>query len=427
MRFDDFALSAQALGAAVARAAPGRVGRTVYEAVAATARVAPSNTNLGMALLFAPLAAAARGRGTADLRRRLAGVLRGLSVDDARWAYRAIRLARPGGLGTSREAPVARRPSITLGEAMRLAAGRDTVAAEYARGFAVTFDLALAGLRRALASGLSLLEAVAQAHLELMAKVPDTLIARKAGAAAAVAIAQRARAVVQAGGVGTQRDSQRRGGSTGTFARTGTASIPERPRTWSRPRSSSGSSRRPRETDHEQPGRPVEAVSRSDREGLHRLLRGALHHVRRPRVRALHGHNYRAAAALEGPLDENAYVFDFTRLKRALRATVDRLDHRMLLPTKSALIHVTQAGEEVHAAYRDKRYVFPASDVVLLPIPNTTAEMLAWWIAQELRRGLGTLPSGMTALEVEVDESSGQRAFYREALDPPGRPGRDAS
>jgi len=141
----------------------------------------------------------------------------------------------------------------------------------------------------------------------------------------------------------------------------------------------------------------------------------------------LHGHNYRAAAALEGPLDENSYVFDFTRLKRALRAVVDRLDHRMLLPTKSALIRVTQAGEEVQAAYRDKRYVFPASDVVLLPIPNTTAEMLAWWIAQELRRGLGTLPSGMTALEVEVDESSGQRAFYREALDQPGRPGRDAS
>jgi 6-pyruvoyltetrahydropterin/6-carboxytetrahydropterin synthase len=130
----------------------------------------------------------------------------------------------------------------------------------------------------------------------------------------------------------------------------------------------------------------------------------------------LHGHNYRAAAALEGPLDENAYVFDFTRLKRAVRAVVDRLDHRMLLPTKSALIRITQSGAEVQAAYRDKRYVFPASDVVLLPISNTTAEMLAWWIAQELKRSLGTLPPGVTALEVEVDESSGQRAFYREAL-----------
>ena len=134
----------------------------------------------------------------------------------------------------------------------------------------------------------------------------------------------------------------------------------------------------------------------------------------------LHGHNYRAAVALEGPLDENAYVYDFTRLKRALKAVVDRLDHRMLLPTKSAVIRVAQAGAEVEAIYRDKRYVFPLSDVVLLPIPNTTAEMLAWWIVQELRQSLGALPPA-TAIEVEVDESFGQRAFYREALGGDGR------
>jgi len=140
----------------------------------------------------------------------------------------------------------------------------------------------------------------------------------------------------------------------------------------------------------------------------------------------LHGHNYRVAAALEGPLDENAYVFDFTRLKHALKAVVDRLDHRMLLPTTSALIQITHSGTEVQATYRDKRYVFPSSDVVLLPVSNTTAEILAWWIAQELKQGLGALPPGVTALEVEVDESSGQRAFYREALgeDGHGAPGR---
>src|SRR5262249_5272993 len=91
----------------------------------------------------------------------------------------------------------------------------------------------------------------------------------------------------------------------------------------------------------------------------------------------LHGHNYQAAASLEGALDENAYVFAFTKLKRALRSIVDRLDHRMLLPTKSALIRVTQSDTEVEARYRDRRYVFPLGDVVLLPISNTTAEMLA--------------------------------------------------
>jgi triphosphoribosyl-dephospho-CoA synthase len=202
-RFEDFALSAQALGAAVAQAAPGRVGRTIYRAVEATARVAPSNTNLGMALLFAPLAAAARaGEGT-GLRRRLARVLRRLSVDDARWAYRAIRLARPGGLGRTDAADVRRPPVVTLREAMRLAAGRDTVAAEYDRGFAVTLDLALAALRRARRRGLDLLNAIAHAHLEVMARVPDTLIARKAGAAAAARVAAQARAVVRSGGLTT--------------------------------------------------------------------------------------------------------------------------------------------------------------------------------------------------------------------------------
>ena len=204
-RFDDFALSAQALGAAVAEAAPGRVGRTVYRAVTATLRVAPSNTNLGMALLFAPLAAAARARGGRGLRIRLSRVLRDLSVDDARWAYRAIRVARPGGLGRADRAEVARPPAVTLRQAMRLAAGRDTVAAEYVRGFAVTFDLALAGLRRALRRGLGLLDAIAQAHLELMARIPDTLIARKAGAAAAAAVAGRARTVIRAGGLRTRK------------------------------------------------------------------------------------------------------------------------------------------------------------------------------------------------------------------------------
>jgi triphosphoribosyl-dephospho-CoA synthase len=203
-RFDDFAMSAQALGEAVAAAGPGRVGRTVYRAVAATARVAPSNTNLGMALLFAPLAAAARAPGS-GLRRQLARVLRDLSVDDARWAYRAIRLARPGGLGRADRADIARPPDVTLRQAMRLAASRDTVAREYARGFAVTFDLALVGLRRALGRGLGLRDAIGQAHLELMAEVPDTLIARKAGLPAARAVARRARAVVRAGGLLTRK------------------------------------------------------------------------------------------------------------------------------------------------------------------------------------------------------------------------------
>jgi 6-pyruvoyltetrahydropterin/6-carboxytetrahydropterin synthase len=129
----------------------------------------------------------------------------------------------------------------------------------------------------------------------------------------------------------------------------------------------------------------------------------------------LHGHNYRVAAGLEGPLDENFYVFDFSRLKRVLKAVVDRLDHRMLLPAESLRIKVERTGQEVVASYKDKRYVFPASDVVLLPIPNTTAEMLARWIAGEIKASLTPAElAGVQAVEVEVEESFGQRAVYRE-------------
>jgi 6-pyruvoyltetrahydropterin/6-carboxytetrahydropterin synthase len=130
---------------------------------------------------------------------------------------------------------------------------------------------------------------------------------------------------------------------------------------------------------------------------------------------SLHGHNYRVAAGLEGPLDENFYVFDFVRLKRLLKAVADRLDHRTLLPSESERIVVQQTGDEVVATYQDKRYVFPAGDVVLLPIPNTTAEMLARWIAGEIKARLSpTELAAARAIEVEVEESFGQRAIYRE-------------
>lgn len=203
--FDDFVMSALALGPAIARAEPGRVGWAVWKAVEATRRVTTANTNLGIALLFAPIAAAWQSRGEWTLRRRLAGVLRGLNVHDARWAYRAIRLANPGGLGRTDQADVAVRPTITLRQAMALAADRDSIASEYVHDFAITFGIALPALRRAMAEGLTVRDAIAQAHLELLVRVPDTLIARKAGRRASAAVSARSRAVVEAGGLHTRR------------------------------------------------------------------------------------------------------------------------------------------------------------------------------------------------------------------------------
>jgi 6-pyruvoyltetrahydropterin/6-carboxytetrahydropterin synthase len=133
----------------------------------------------------------------------------------------------------------------------------------------------------------------------------------------------------------------------------------------------------------------------------------------------LHGHNYRARVELEGSLDENAYVFDFVTLKRLMRSLVNELDHHVLLPLENPRLEVRENGEEVEVTYRDRsrRYVFPRADCVLLPIPNTTAEMLAAYLARRLKEELAAFPTGnLTALSMEVEEVIGQSATHREEL-----------
>ena len=127
----------------------------------------------------------------------------------------------------------------------------------------------------------------------------------------------------------------------------------------------------------------------------------------------LHGHNYRVAAEVAGPLDENHYVVDFIAVRDTLKAIVDELDHRMLLPTEHALIRVSANETEVEARFRERRWVFPRGDCILLPVPNTTSELLARYIAQRLVADL-TVRTGArpNQVKVEVDECFGQIAAY---------------
>jgi triphosphoribosyl-dephospho-CoA synthase len=192
----DFALSASAIAGPLDRAREAGVGAAVLGAVEATRRVVAGNTNLGMILLFAPLAAVPEGEGLGP---GVAAVLEGLTVEDARLAYRAIRLANPGGLGTAAEQDVAAEPTVPLREAMRLAADRDLVARQYADGFAGILGLGVPALRASLAAGRPLEGAIIAAHLTLMARWPDTLIARKRGPAVAQEAARRAAEVLDAG------------------------------------------------------------------------------------------------------------------------------------------------------------------------------------------------------------------------------------
>ncbi len=196
--YADMVRSALALGPVFARrrASERSVGALIADGIGATARVTSANTNLGVVLLFAPLVrAAAIQREQETLRAATERALEGLDVDDAAAAFAAIVRARPGGLGEAPEHDVRAPARVSLREAMAAAAHRDSIASEYATGYAIIFDTGLPLLAEALRDGVRTLDAIVSLHLGLLASWPDTLIARKAGVEAARAVTAAAREV----------------------------------------------------------------------------------------------------------------------------------------------------------------------------------------------------------------------------------------
>ena len=190
MTADDFLRSAQACAPALSQ--PGAsVGQRVLEAVRSTRRVVHCNTNLGIVLLAAPLFRAAEAGG--DLRTAVAQQLAELDRSDAVQAYEAIRLARPGGLGTSAQHDVGTEPQVTLLEAMCAAQERDSIARQYAQGYRDVFDLGLSQWRYALARFEDEAWATTHLYLAYLSNWPDSLIERKFGSATAQTVSDRAR------------------------------------------------------------------------------------------------------------------------------------------------------------------------------------------------------------------------------------------
>jgi 6-pyruvoyltetrahydropterin/6-carboxytetrahydropterin synthase len=137
------------------------------------------------------------------------------------------------------------------------------------------------------------------------------------------------------------------------------------------------------------------------------------------RCEGLHGHNYRARVTIEGALDEESwFVYDFVQLKRLMRGLCDEIDHKVLLPMHNPKIQVVDDGTVVNVAYENvPRYVFPSKDCAILPITNTTVEMLAEMLAGQLEAKLREQGAkGLTAIEMEVEENIGQAAVYRVSL-----------
>jgi triphosphoribosyl-dephospho-CoA synthase len=183
MSAQQFVLSAEA--AAGPLTAPGRkVGARILSAVEATAASVGTNTNLGIILLCAPLAAAAERR-PPDLAAALARQLAETDVEDAALAFRAIALARPGGLGRVARHDVHEPATVSLRHAMAEAADRDLIARQYATGFADVFATGLAALAAARTHGLDPAWATSAVFLAFLSAFPDSHIVRRHGAAAA--------------------------------------------------------------------------------------------------------------------------------------------------------------------------------------------------------------------------------------------------
>jgi triphosphoribosyl-dephospho-CoA synthase len=196
LRAFDLLASAAAIAPVLEQAPLRRVGETILDCIRATRKVTATNTNLGIVLLLAPLAAV---QPHLDLRGGLMRVLMRLDVADAKAAYEAIRLAQPGGLGSVPEQDISAEPTVTLREAMALAANRDLVARQYGNDFEQVFEGAEMLRDLVTIQPAELESAVTRLYLHLLAKYPDSLIQRKHGRAAAEEVSRKAREIMQSG------------------------------------------------------------------------------------------------------------------------------------------------------------------------------------------------------------------------------------
>lgn len=150
------------------------------------------------------------------------------------------------------------------------------------------------------------------------------------------------------------------------------------------------------------------------------LVFAAAHFItfRGHKCESLHGHNYRLGITVEGPIDDEClFVVDFAILKQIVRKYVEIMDHRVLLPTANPKLAFREKGDALEVDYFGAHtYTFPSHDCAMLPIRNTTAEMIAEWVAEQVMQDLIAAGATITALELEVEESVGQSATYRRTV-----------
>jgi 6-pyruvoyltetrahydropterin/6-carboxytetrahydropterin synthase len=129
----------------------------------------------------------------------------------------------------------------------------------------------------------------------------------------------------------------------------------------------------------------------------------------------LHGHNYQVSVKLDGEIDHAGVVLDFIAFKPIVKQICDALDHRTLVQTESPVLQLRRRPKDVEILYRKQRIVLPRSDVILLPLVNTSTELLAEYVADKIRQQVRRkFPrTQIRFMEVGVEEARGQRGYFR--------------
>jgi 6-pyruvoyltetrahydropterin/6-carboxytetrahydropterin synthase len=133
------------------------------------------------------------------------------------------------------------------------------------------------------------------------------------------------------------------------------------------------------------------------------------------RREALHGHNYQVSVAIEGELDRAGVILDYISFKPMVKRVCDDLDHRTLIQSESPILKIRKRHAEVEILYKTQKLLLPRRDVILLPIANTSTELLAEYISKQIRRKVRQQfpAAGLRLIKVGVEESRGQCGFFR--------------
>lgn len=152
-------------------------------------------------------------------------------------------------------------------------------------------------------------------------------------------------------------------------------------------------------------------------DGAHSGIRfSACHFIpRHEKCSRLHGHGYIVRLRLDGEIGQDGMVMDFAVLKKKLKAMIDEFDHRVILPTLSEIVKITDTNGSVEVISCGKRYVFPKEDVVFLEIHSTTAEEMSKYMAERMAAEVD-MPPNVRTLSIGLDEERGQTAWFTKVL-----------